>query len=167
MWGLRPQPPRIYRVGANPSEISLPLGLSSALAPAWSWPRSRRSACFPAEKFADFDEFADFTPQETCLTGKDYRSRAISPPLHRFRAHEPTAIRYEPNLKDRSLAPASYTYTAGTRSRTAAGRFGSVVNPAASGCRCGPRYSAENYQLCRTPEGACPGGHTRGPTRHC
>jgi len=44
------------------------------------------------EKFADFDEIADFTPQETCLTDKDYRSRTISPPLYRFRAHEPTAV---------------------------------------------------------------------------
>ena len=50
-WGTPSPSPGIYRVDANPSEISLPLGLSTALAPAWSWPRSRRSACFPAEAY--------------------------------------------------------------------------------------------------------------------
>jgi hypothetical protein len=57
VWGLRPQPPGIYRVDANPSEISLPLGLSSALAPAWSWPRSRRYGCLRGDKFVRLDHF--------------------------------------------------------------------------------------------------------------
>jgi hypothetical protein len=34
VWGLRPQTPGIYRIDAHPSEISLPLGLSSKPAPS-------------------------------------------------------------------------------------------------------------------------------------
>jgi len=33
-WGLRPQSPGIYRVDANPSEISSPLGLGSSPNPS-------------------------------------------------------------------------------------------------------------------------------------
>ena len=54
-------------LGKRPSQSnSLQLGLSSTPAPAWSWPRSRRSACFPAEAYPPLRPLVVY-PQPRCV----------------------------------------------------------------------------------------------------
>ena len=78
LWGLSPQTPGIYRLDANPSESLLPLGLSFNRTPAWSWPRSRRSACFPAEAYPPLRPLVVYPQQQFCATVERKKSLIIS-----------------------------------------------------------------------------------------
>jgi hypothetical protein len=46
-----PSPLGFFALMADPSETTFDAGLSFHRTPAWSWTRSRRSACFPAEAY--------------------------------------------------------------------------------------------------------------------
>ena len=78
LWGLSPQTPGIYRLDANPRESLLPLGLSFNRTPAWSWPRSRRSACFPAEAYPPLRPLVVYPQQQSCATVERKKSLIIS-----------------------------------------------------------------------------------------
>jgi hypothetical protein len=58
-----PRPLAFYREDADPSKVSsLRLGLHRA--PAWSWPGSRGSACFPAEAYPPLRPLAVYSGEQ-------------------------------------------------------------------------------------------------------
>jgi hypothetical protein len=46
--------------------------------PAWSWPRSRRSACFPAEAYPPLRSLVVYPQRQSCATGERKRPLTIA-----------------------------------------------------------------------------------------
>ena len=61
-----------------PVKSNSTLGLSSHRTPAWSWPRSRRSACFPAVAYPPPRPLVVYPQRRVCATMERKKSLIIS-----------------------------------------------------------------------------------------